>query len=117
MRTVMRLAAAGGGILAALAMTAGPAQAAPKDDPDVRAACDTFNRIGAQTGLWTHHNCADWRANRSSSVLIVNGRVRTGVWNQSAWPFNFSNLPQVINVNGVKITSTTPAKPHQPPKG
>ncbi|MFI1987784.1 hypothetical protein [Actinoplanes sp. NPDC020271] len=107
-----RLAAVSGGILAALAMAAGPAQAAPKDDPDVRAACDAFNRIGAQTGLWTHQNCANWRVNRDSSVLIVNnGRVRAGTWTHGVWPFDFGNLPQVINVNGVNGPRTIPVKP------
>ncbi len=118
MRTATRLAAVSGGILAVLAMTAGPAQAGPKGDPDVRAACDTFNRIGAQTGLWTHHNCANWHANRGSSIVIIrNGRIRAGAWNQGDWPFDFGGLPQVININGVGGPRTIPIAPHKPPRG
>ncbi|BCY06901.1 hypothetical protein [Actinoplanes sp. L3-i22] len=113
MRTATKIAAVSGGVLAVLAMAAGPAQAGPKDDPDVRAACDTFNRIGAETGLWTHHDCAHWRANRSSVVIISN----------NDWPIDFGSLPQVVNINGIgvggarTITIAPPRDQKPPPKG
>ncbi|WIM98354.1 pentapeptide repeat-containing protein [Actinoplanes oblitus] len=100
MRTTMRLAVAGGGLLAALAMTAGPAQAQPPGDPDgVKAGCETFNRVGARFGLWDHYDCSSWRADQHDSVTVVrhsrNGArttshttVRTGTGvDFTGWPF------------------------------
>lgn len=108
MRTATRMAAVTGGILAALAMSAGPAQAGGKDDPDVRAACATFNRIGVQTGLWTRANCANWRANQNGSVLVItNGNVRR----TANWPFDVRNLPSVININGTDGPRIIPLRP------
>jgi hypothetical protein len=119
MRTATKLVVIGGGMLAALAMTAGPAQAGPKGDPDVKAACDTFNHIGAETGLWTRFSCANWHANHNSSVLVVNRTGhRAGFWNGDRWPFvdidideqlpHVTSLPPVVNINGLSGSFTFP---------
>ncbi|GIF04348.1 hypothetical protein [Actinoplanes siamensis] len=118
MRTTTKLVITGGALLAALALTAGPAQAGPRnDDPDVKAACDTFNRIGAETGLWPRQDCANWHVNRgTTSVRTVNY--------QGWWPFTdldldldlpdlhrLTNLPAVLNINSPSGSVTVPFGP------
>ncbi|BCJ45694.1 hypothetical protein GCM10010168_58850 [Actinoplanes ianthinogenes] len=126
MNTTTRLAVAGGGMLVTLVMTAGAAQAAPAGDrDDVKAACETFNRVGAQTGLWEHHDCSSWRADQHASVTIVrqNGTVtRTAISGGAdldfqGWPFTglTIDLPRVVNVNGPAGAVTVPVPPKARP--
>jgi hypothetical protein len=139
MRTATKLAVIGGGMLAALTMTAGPAQADPRGDPDVRAGCANFNYIGAQTGLWPRFSCTNWRANRNSTVVITGngGPLVTPFWNAPGWPFTglsadfwngdqfpfadldidltrlprLTDLPPVMNFNSLTSSYTYPVRP------
>ncbi|GAA4600439.1 hypothetical protein BJY16_003527 [Actinoplanes octamycinicus] len=121
MRTTTRLAVAGGGLLAALAVTAGPAQAGPPDDrDDVKAACATFNRVGAETGLWDRHDCSSWRADNRHTVVTVRQNGSTVVRQTTTdrgvdldfqgWPFTglHVDLPRVVNINGPAGATTIP---------
>ncbi|GIF12148.1 hypothetical protein [Actinoplanes teichomyceticus] len=123
MRTAMRLAVAGAGTVAALAVPPGPASAAPPavPDPDVMAACQTFNRIGEETGLWDRQDCSLWRANQQQSVLIVNGSIQVvrnaGVPRVPVVDVNVevpAVLPPVVNINGPAGQTTTLLTPTPP---
>ncbi|GIE85156.1 hypothetical protein [Actinoplanes regularis] len=97
MRTATKLAVVGGGILTALAMTAGPAQARSTTvNPDVQAACNDYNRIGAATGLWGPADCANWRSTNVTSVRVTNQiGTRAAIWNGTALP---PRLPSVASL-------------------